>query len=131
MKIFYLIQEQKARYCLTTWRKLDVDPGKISKIVISHEHWDHYGGLKALAPLVDDIELYQLEKENPGGNMNLVTVKESREIIDGVYTTGRLNGTPVDEQSLVLKAKKYWYVLAGCSHSGLKKSLVPQGSMVM
>jgi len=55
--------------------------------------------------------------------MNLVIVKESQKIIDGVYTTGRLNGTPVDEQSLVLKGKKYWYVLAGCSHSGVKEIL--------
>ena len=111
----------KGKILLNNMEKLDVDPGKISKIVISHEHWDHYGGLKALVPLVGDIELYRLGKENPGGIMNLITVKESQEIIDGVYTTGRLNGTPVDEQSLILKGKKYWYVLAGCSHSGVKE----------
>ncbi len=79
--------------------------------------------MKALVPLVGDIELYRLGKESPSGNMNLITVKEPREIIDGVYTTGRLTGTPVDEQSLVLKGKKDWYVLTGCSHSGVKEIL--------
>jgi len=113
----------KGKILLNNMEKLDVDPGKISKIVISHEHWDHYGGLKALVPLVGDIELYRLGKESPGRNMNIVTVKESREIIDGIYTTGRLTGTPVDEQSLVLKGKKDWYVLTGCSHSGVKEIL--------
>ncbi len=92
----------KGKILLNNMEKLDVNPGKINKIVISHEHWDHYKGLKALVPLVGDIELYRLGKESPGGNMNIVTVKEPREIIDGVYTTGRLTGTPVDEQSLVL-----------------------------
>jgi len=113
----------KGKILLNNMNKLDVNPGKIDKIVISHEHWDHYGGLKAIAPLVGDIELYRLGKENPGGNMNLITAKESRKIIGGAYTTGRLNGKPVDEQSLVLKGKKDWYVLAGCSHSGVKEIL--------
>jgi len=113
----------KGKILLNNMDKLDIDPRKIRKIVISHEHWDHYGGLKALAPLVGDIELYRLGKESPGGNMNLITIKESREIIDGVYSTGILSGTPVDEQSLVLKGKKDWYVLVGCSHSGVKEIL--------
>jgi len=38
--------------------------------------------------------------------MNLVTVKKPKTIIDGVYTTGKLAGTPVVEQSLVLRGKK-------------------------
>jgi 7,8-dihydropterin-6-yl-methyl-4-(beta-D-ribofuranosyl)aminobenzene 5'-phosphate synthase len=113
----------KGKILLNNMEKLDVYPEKINKIVISHEHWDHYGGLKALVPLVGNIELYRLGKESPSGNMNLITVKEPREIIDGVYTTGRLTGTPVDEQSLVLKGKKDWYVLTGCSHSGVKEIL--------
>jgi len=56
----------KGKILLNNIEKLDVDIEKISKIVISHEHWDHYGGLKALVPLVRDIELYRLGKENPG-----------------------------------------------------------------
>ncbi|MCK5031277.1 MAG: hypothetical protein KAR64_07410, partial [Thermoplasmatales archaeon] len=79
--------------------------------------------MKALVPLVGDIELYRLGKERPGGNVNLVTVKEPQEIIDGIYTTGKLTGTPLDEQSLVLRGKKDWYVLTGCSHSGVKEIL--------
>ena len=99
---------------------LDIDPSTINKIVISHEHWDHNGGLKALWPLVGDIGLYRLVKKNPGENISLTTVEQSQEIAKGIFTTGRLNGTPKDEQSLVLNGEKGCYVLAGCSHPGVK-----------
>jgi len=113
----------KGKILLNNMEKLGVNPGKISKIVISHEHWDHYGGLKSLATLVGDIKLYRLGKESPSRNMNVITVKEPQKIIDGVYTTGRLVGAPVDEQSLVLNSKKDWYVLTGCSHSDVEEIL--------
>jgi len=90
--------------------------------VISHEHGDHNGGLKALSSFVGDAELYRLVKQSPSENMNLVSVEESQKITEGVYTTGRLKGF-VDEQSLVLKGKKGWYVLVGCSHPGVEKIL--------
>ena len=111
----------KGKILLNNMEKLGVNPGKISKIVISHEHWDHYGGLKSLAPLVDNVELYRLGEERPSENMNIITVVEPREIARRIYTTGRLNGTPVDEQSLVIKGKENWYALAGCSHSGVEE----------
>ncbi|MCK4332493.1 MAG: MBL fold metallo-hydrolase [Thermoplasmatales archaeon] len=107
---------------LSNMEKLGIDPRNISKIAISHEHWDHSGGLRALAPLVGDIELYRLAKESPSENMRLISVEEPQEITKGVYTTGRLNG-PVDEQSLVLKGEKGWYVVVGCSHPGVEKIL--------
>jgi 7,8-dihydropterin-6-yl-methyl-4-(beta-D-ribofuranosyl)aminobenzene 5'-phosphate synthase len=94
---------------LSNMKKLDIDPRMISKIVISHEHWDHSGGLQALVPLVGDVELYRLGKKSPSENMQLVSAEEPQ--VKG----------PVDEQSLVLKGKKGWYVLVGCSHPGVEK----------
>ena len=105
---------------LSNMGKLGIDPRMISKIVISHEHWDHSGGLQALVPLVGDVELYRLGKKSPSENMQLVSAEEPQEITEGMYTTGRLKGQ-VDEQSLVLKGKKGWYVLVGCSHPGVEK----------
>lgn len=107
---------------LNNMKKLDIDPSKIDKIVISHEHEDHNGGLKMLAPLVDDIELYRLGMKRPSKNMHLVSVENSQKIAEDVYTTGRLKGS-IDEQSLVLKYEKATYVIVGCSHPGVEKIL--------
>ncbi|MCK4348901.1 MAG: MBL fold metallo-hydrolase [Thermoplasmatales archaeon] len=111
----------KGEILLNNMEKLGIDPSGINKIVISHEHWDHSGGLEALVPFVDDAELYRLGNENPGGKIKLTTVEEPQKIAMEIWTTGRLKGTPVDEQSLVLKGEKGWYVLAGCSHPGVEK----------
>jgi len=102
---------------------LGIDPCTIDKIVISHEHWDHNGGLKELGLIVDDIELYRLAKDKPWENMNINAIEISKKIERGIYSTGKLTGTPKDEQSLILQGKDGWYVLTGCSHSGVEKIL--------
>ena len=107
---------------LNNMQLLGIDPCIIDIIVISHEHWDHNGGLKALGLIVDDIELYRLE-DKPCENMNLNNIGMSQKITKGVYTTGKLTGIPKDEQSLILQGKDGWYVIAGCSHSSVEKIL--------
>ena len=39
---------------LNNIKKLNIDPFKINKIVISHEHKDHNGGLQTLIPYIKD-----------------------------------------------------------------------------
>ncbi len=112
----------KGKIFLNNMEKLRIDPCVINKIVISHEHWDHDGGLKTLMPIVGDVELYRLEKERSSENMSISIVEKPQEIIKGIYTTGRLKGTPIDEQSLILKSKKGWCVLTGCSHPGVEEN---------
>jgi len=107
----------KGEILLNNLKILNINPQDISKIVISHEHWDHNGGLKFLMPFLKNIELFSLEhKENIASN---IIDYKSQLISKNVYSTGRLNGSPVDEQSLILKGKNGWYVLVGCSHSGI------------
>ena len=113
----------KGKILLDNMQKLDINPKNINKIVISHEHWDHNGGLKSLISFIDYAEIYRLGKNDVGRKIRTKIMKESQMIIEGVYTTGRLTGKPVDEQSLVLKDKKGWYVLVGCSHPGVEKIL--------
>jgi 7,8-dihydropterin-6-yl-methyl-4-(beta-D-ribofuranosyl)aminobenzene 5'-phosphate synthase len=105
---------------LSNMEKLRINLEGISKIVISHEHWDHNGGLEALSPLVNEVELYRLADKSPSENMQLVSVENSCEITEGMYTTGRLKGSPVDEHSLILHGNNGCYVLVGCSHPGVE-----------
>jgi len=113
----------KGNLLLNNMKKLGINPKDIGKIVISHEHWDHNGGLKSLITHINKAELYQLGKTNVSQKIKLKNVEESQMVSDGIYTTGRLTGLPVDEQSLVLEGKKGWYVLVGCSHSGVENIL--------
>ncbi len=112
----------KGNILLNNMQKLKINPKEINKIVISHEHWDHNRGLKILSPIINNVDLYRLNKRNPSKNMHLINVENPQEITEKVYTIGRLKG-PVDEQSLVIKGKEGWYILVGCSHPGVEKIL--------
>lgn len=111
----------KAEILLENMKNMNIDPKKIDKIIISHEHWDHNGGLKELISLNKNVKVYRLKKNFFLKKTEHITVEKPIKIVENIYSTGRLKGSPVDEQSLILKGKKGWYVLAGCSHSGVKE----------
>ena len=112
----------KARILLNNMKFLEIDPGLINKIVISHEHWDHNGGLEKLSDHVNNIDLYRIDQKNAVNNMQIVSNSGSYKITDKIFSTGTIEGS-VDEQSLVLNGTKGFYLLLGCSHPGLEKIL--------
>lgn len=110
----------KGNILLNNMEKLNIDPSDIKKIVISHNHSDHTGGLKSLAHFVNDIDLYQLIYEVPSDKMKTTIIEMPKEISKNVWTIGKIKGL-VDEQSLVLKGERGLYTLTGCSHPGVEK----------
>lgn len=112
----------QGKILLSNMEKLTLDPRDMQKIVISHDHGDHRGGLSSLVPYVQHSELYHLSHDVPIETMKSIVPEIPEKICDNVWTTGRLHGL-VDEQSLVLQGKHGWYVLTGCSHPGVGQIL--------
>ncbi len=107
--------------------KFGVKPEQISKLVLSHDHRDHTGGLEWISQN-RNLKVFALDsfsgktKQRIGKNAELIEVSESAEVSKGIFSTGKLNNS-IDEQALVLKTKKGLVVLVGCSHPGLEKIL--------
>ena len=84
---------------------------------ISHEHWDHLGGLAELLRLNRKVRVYL-----PWSCPKVVEVREvirAREplkISEDFFSTGEL---PCGEQSLVVKTEKGLAVICGCSYPGV------------
>jgi 7,8-dihydropterin-6-yl-methyl-4-(beta-D-ribofuranosyl)aminobenzene 5'-phosphate synthase len=109
-------------------RKLKINPGKINKLVLSHQHWDHIGGLPEILQANSKLTVYvpisfseNLKKEIKK-RATLIEVKESMEISKGIRSTGEL-GEKVKEQALILYTTNGSYVLTGCAHPGLAEIL--------
>ncbi|MDR7664254.1 MBL fold metallo-hydrolase [Methanosarcina sp. Z-7115] len=105
-------------------KKLNIDHVRIGKLIISHQHWDHIGGLPEILQASPGIKVYvpasfseNLKKEIEK-RATLIEVKEPVEICKGITSTGEL-GDKVKEQALILDTGDGCYVLTGCAHPGL------------
>ena len=119
---------------LENMKRLMVSINDIEGVVISHDHWDHTGGLWEILKQKKGIKVYALESFSDefkkavldaGGK--LVIVKRSRKITDNIFLTGEISSEyknePMGEQALVVKGEKGSSVLTGCAHPGILKVL--------
>ncbi len=109
---------------LENMKKLNIDPAHINKLIISHQHWDHIGGLPEILQVNPGLTVYvplsfsENLKTEIKKRAALVEVKEPVEISLGVRTTGEL-GDNIKELALILDTGNGCYVLVGCAHPGL------------
>ena len=108
---------------LHNMEKLGVTKEDIDTIVISHDHWDHLGGLTHI--LHPDVTVYvpnsfsrelMHEIEQRAGKVEATGPKE---IAPDVFTTGEIGGK-IKEQALLLKINQGIVVVTGCAHPGLE-----------
>jgi 7,8-dihydropterin-6-yl-methyl-4-(beta-D-ribofuranosyl)aminobenzene 5'-phosphate synthase len=106
--------------------KLGLDPQAIQVVVLSHIHGDHVGGLQALLDTGVKPTVYvpasfpSSFKRSVRGRTLLVEVSESTQILSGIYSTGEL-GVSIIEQALVVETGEGTVVITGCAHPGITK----------
>lgn len=117
------------------WKKLGKDIKDVSRIVISHEHYDHTGSLKSILEEKNDIEVSMCRstsndflKELEGLNIKIQFTDEIyRCILDNdslkIWNTREFlfsyKGKQMAEQALIFKTDKGFSMLCGCSHPGI------------
>ena len=111
-------------------RRFRNDIAKIRMVVISHDHWDHTGGLWKLLELRPGLKVF-LPSSAESGLKDRV-LRMGGQVIDcpvdlklkeGVYLSGSIRGayggTPIIEQAMVLRSDKGLFILSGCAHPGI------------
>jgi len=123
---------------------LGVDLSKIDKIVLSHGHHDHTGGLQSvLRKMNAGIPFQRLELENLGARFNMT--RNPVKITDNIMTTGEIPmvtdfeqidpylvvkegndykpDTLMDDQALIVNTGSEIVVILGCAHHGIINTL--------
>ena len=105
--------------------RLGIDPASIDLLIISHQHWDHTGGIyyildanRNLQILVPQSFSIHFKSDMKRYGAKLIETKGAREILPGLFTTGELDG-PVKEQAALLKTDAGTVVITGCAHPGI------------
>ena len=94
---------------LYNMKQLEINPKDIDIVILSHNHWDHTGGLKGFMEANENrAKIYQPRD-----------FSKPTKISQEVYSTGAL-GMLIKEQSLIINTKKGNIVIAGCAHPGLE-----------
>ena len=109
-------------------RKASVNLDCINKVVLSHRHLDHVGGISILE-MLKNVELFvpnsfsdqykRMLASYP--NVNLIEIDKAKEISESLYLTGELGFER--EQSVIVRTEKGLTVITGCSHPGLDNIL--------
>lgn len=101
----------------------------IEMVILSHEHWDHTGGLFGLIKEKKGLGVYICPsfskefKEKILSTGGFFLEGGFREILPGFFLTGEMRAIyknkPLFEQALIIKREKGLLVITGCSHPGI------------
>lgn len=101
---------------------LGVDHTKIDHLFMSHQHWDHVGGV----PQVLHPGLTVWMPSRPSKRISIEIEARCRvhrvegpiEVAPGFYSTGLL-GDEAPEQSLLIETSHGIFIVTGCAHAGV------------
>ncbi len=125
---------------LLNLNRLGYDIRDLRGVIISHDHWDHRGGLWDLLQAAGGLKVYACpgfseefkDKVHTHGG-RLAEVKEFTPIDSGLYLTGEIEGkhrnNRIVEQAAIIKTAQGISVCTGCAHPGVvsvaEKSIEP------
>lgn len=122
---------EKGDRLLANLTALGIDLNNIEQVVLSHDHWDHWGGLKDLLARRPGLPVWVPRGISALLNEEIIHwggVPQIGEAGTRVGEDCRLSGTrecsykgePMNEQALVLRGEKGISVITGCAHPGVE-----------
>lgn len=105
---------------------LQIPAATIDFLVISHDHWDHTGGMEAILSSNPGIIVYlpgtypdEFQTSLKERNIRHIAVTELTEIIPGVSAGPLMFSNDPDEIPISIKTDNGTSIITGCAHPGI------------
>jgi len=105
--------------------RLGIDPASIDLLMISHQHWDHVGGIYSILNARRDLRVcvvrsfsIHFKSDMKRYGADIIEVEDAGEIMPGIFTTGEMEGL-LPEQAALLQTEAGTVVITGCAHPGI------------
>jgi len=113
------------RILLQNAEKMGLDFKDIDIVFISHNHWDHIGGIDTVLEenpnviliVPNTLSKYQI-KDLRRLSKDLIVVDKFTKFTNTIYSTGMM-GSETSEQALILDIEDELYIVTGCGHMGI------------
>ncbi len=112
---------------LSNMEILEIDPGEVDIVVLSHIDGDHTDGLAGFLEQNSDVTVYALasfpedfKSQARASGAVVESILEPKKLLENVYTTGELTNRS-NEQGLILDVGVGIVVITGCAHPGIVK----------
>ena len=116
----------KGAVLLANMQELGISPADVRHLVLSHDHWDHTGGIQAILAANSSIEVFA---HDGFSEETLELIREYTapmivdtwtDILSGIAVTGPLEND-VREQSLVVTVPGGLLIVTGCAHPHISR----------
>ena len=123
---------EKGPWLIENMNNLGVNIAGIEAVVISHDHWDHRGGLWDILKQRNGIKVYicpnfskEFKEKTKEFKGELIESDKLIEVSKDIFITGEIpgayHGKYMPEQAGVLKTENGITVITGCAHPGILK----------
>jgi 7,8-dihydropterin-6-yl-methyl-4-(beta-D-ribofuranosyl)aminobenzene 5'-phosphate synthase len=116
------------RKLLSNLNDLKIDPLDFEAIVLSHNHWDHTGGLEALLNKNLKSTLYfgdsfpdTFKEEIKEKGIEFSPLSKIMSISKGIFAGPEMGGLGPREIPLTVQTDKGLVIITGCAHPGIAK----------
>jgi 7,8-dihydropterin-6-yl-methyl-4-(beta-D-ribofuranosyl)aminobenzene 5'-phosphate synthase len=116
----------KGDFFMGNLEKAGVKPEEIEVVILSHQHYDHIGGLQSFLKSNSKVKVYipasfadSVRQMIKNSGAECIDVSNKMEILPGLFTTGEM-GKGLIEQSIYFDCTKGRGIITGCAHPGIE-----------
>jgi len=123
---------------MSNLKKMNIRPDNTDMVIISHDHWDHAGGLETFLEAKSEVNIHILGQFSI--KVKDIVRRYSAQMIEHVspanlygpfFTTGSMttNRHGLYEQALIISTDRGLIIITGCAHPGILNIVEKAGQL--